>query len=50
VRGADVAHAWLALQIAGLLAVAAAVWVLAGWSWSLLFLGAAAVVVGEVKS
>ena len=44
------AHAWLALQVAGLLAVTAAVLVLAGWPWSLLFAGAAAVVVGEVKS
>lgn len=44
------AHVWLALQIAGLLAVAAAIWVLVGWPWALLFAGAAAVVVGEVKS
>ena len=44
------AHAWLALQVAGLVAVAAAVWVLTGWPWALLFAGLAAVAVGEVKS
>jgi hypothetical protein len=45
-----VAHAWLALQIAGLLAVAASIWLLTDWPWALLFAGVAAVVVGEVKS
>lgn len=49
-RGADVAHAWLALQLAGFLAVTGAIVVLAGWPWALLFAGIAAVAVGEVKS
>ena len=44
------AHAWLALQLAGFLSVAAAIFVLAGWPWALLFAGVAAVAVGEVKS
>lgn len=49
-RGADVAHAWLALQLVGLAAVAAAICVLAGWSWALLFAGIAAAGIAEVKS
>lgn len=43
-------NVWLALQLAGLLAVVAALCLLTAWPWALLFAGAAAVVVGEVKS
>lgn len=43
-------NAWLAVQVVGLVTVAVAVALLAGWPWALLFAGVAAVLVGEVKS
>jgi uncharacterized membrane protein len=45
-----VRHAWLALQIASILAIVAGVLLLLGLAWALIVAGVLGAVVGEMKS
>jgi uncharacterized membrane protein len=45
-----VAHAWLALQVASILAIVVGVLLLLGVAWALIVAGVLGAVVGEMKS